>query len=101
MRRETIYGFFHGGDPREFRPDRECCSPKEIEAHQKACELFDAAEAAGVPLPDLECESGYQTLSDGSVVHVLKSSFGIGTYEMDMPETEEEWNAAMGDEDAP
>lgn len=99
MRREAIYGFFHGGDPREFSPDYESCSPKEIEAHQKACELFDAAESAGVPMPDLECESGWKTLSDGTVCHVLKSSFGIGTYMMDVPETEEEWNTAMGEEE--
>jgi hypothetical protein len=31
------------------------------------------------------------------VRHVLRSSFGIGTYQMDVPETEEEWNAAMND----
>jgi hypothetical protein len=59
--------------------------------------MFDAREAAGEPLPGLECESGWHTLADGTVIHVLKSSFGIGTYEMDMPETEAEWNAAMGE----
>lgn len=95
-----IYGFFHGGDPREFSPDVESCSEREVTAHRKACALFDAAEAAGQPLPGLDCESGWETLPDGTVRHVLKSSFGIGTYQMDVPETEEEWNAAMGAGDA-
>jgi hypothetical protein len=99
MRRETIYGFFHGGDPREFVPDTESCSEKEISAHRKACELFNAAEAAGLALPGLDCESGWETLPDGTARHVLKSSFGIGTYQMDVPETEEEWNAALSDEE--
>ena len=78
---EVIYGFFHGGDPRNFYPDYECCSPKEISDHKAACELWDQAEARGEePTPEA-CQSGWHTDPEtGARYHVLKSPYGIGTY---------------------
>lgn len=58
---EGGYGFFHGGDPRNFFPDGECCSPQEIENHKRACELWDEAEARGeTPEPEA-CPAGFMT----------------------------------------
>ncbi len=76
---EDGYGGFHGGDPRNFYPDCECCSEEEIENHRQACAAWDAAEAAGSKLEPEKCESGWQLLA-GSVVHVFQSRFGIGCY---------------------
>jgi hypothetical protein len=67
---QPMYGFFHGGDPREFHPDYESCSPQEIADHKAACEAADRDE----PKASLPCESGW--VAPG--VHVLRSSFGIG-----------------------
>ena len=44
---EVIYGFYHGGDPRKFSPDYECCSEKEIADHKAACKLWDDMETRG------------------------------------------------------
>lgn len=41
--REPSYGGFYGGDPRNFHPDHEACSAKEIEAHRQACIAADRA----------------------------------------------------------
>lgn len=78
---EVIYGFYHGGDPRKFFPDHECCSEKEIADHKAACKLWDEMEARGeTPTPE-KCESGWRTDPEtGAHYHVLKSRYGIGTY---------------------
>ena len=66
------YGFFCGGDPRDFVPDEESCSPEELAAHKKACEEADAEEKAR----KLSCPSGW--VAPG--IHVTRSPFGIGSY---------------------
>jgi hypothetical protein len=77
---QVVYGFYHGGDPREFHPDYECCSEKEIADHKAACALWNEMLAKGLtPTPEA-CESGWRTLPDGTRYHVLKSRYGIGTY---------------------
>lgn len=73
------YGFFSGGDPRNFFPDHESCSPEEIANHKRACE---AAEKHG--LTDLECPSFFFKDDNGNVGHVLKAPFGIGSYTIEM-----------------
>lgn len=86
---ELIYGFYHGGDPRKFEPDQECCSADEIDRHRRACILWNEMEAKGeIPTPE-KCESGWIYDDDGKpVMHILKSSYGIGVYEF--PDEEEE-----------
>lgn len=37
---QSVYGFFHGGDPRKFSPDEESSTEEERENHRKACEAF-------------------------------------------------------------
>ena len=77
----VVYGFFHGGDPRDFSPDAESCSEDEISRHRQACQLWDEAESRGeTPTPE-KCESGWiYDENNQPVMHVLRSSYGIGTY---------------------
>lgn len=70
------YGYYHGGDPRDFTPDSESCTPEELAAHKAACDAFDAAESAGTPMKPDPGGSGW--VAPG--VHVLKSNYGIGVY---------------------
>lgn len=65
----VVYGFFPGGDPREFCPDPECCTAEQLEAHEQACKL--AEQGVGLSV-DGGCE-----LMTGR-----RPPFGIGTYEV-------------------
>ena len=78
-RQESVYGGFHGGDPRDFHPDSECCSQTELSAHKLACELWYEAEAQGkTPEPE-DCPSGWLYDDDGkAIAHVLRCPYGIG-----------------------
>lgn len=74
----SVYGFFHGGDPRHFHPDSEDCSPQEIENHRKACEQADEADRLNAD-PGLPCPSGWIRDENGkAIAHVLRAPFGIG-----------------------
>lgn len=77
---EYGYGGFLGGDPRDFQPDSECCSPEELAAHKEACALFDTAEKEGRKIEELPCESGWV-----GNVHITKTRFGIGNYKIKVP----------------
>lgn len=72
---ESIYGFYHGQDPRTFSPDAECCSEKELEAHKAACEAAGRGEW-------FRDDSGCSCPRPG--VKLLKSSFGLGVYHVVM-----------------
>lgn len=73
-----VYGFFHGGDPRNFHPDCQDSSEVEIENHRKACELANRLESEGKPI-DLECPSGWVYDDAGKpIMHLLRAPFGIG-----------------------
>lgn len=72
---ESYYGYFVGGDPRDFHPDHESCTPEEIANHKSACEEANRLAAArGLP-----CPSGWMRVPGGGVAHVTRSPFGIGT----------------------
>lgn len=47
---EPTYGGFYGGDPRNFYPEAECCSEKELKAHADACSLANQMQAKGEKL---------------------------------------------------
>jgi hypothetical protein len=70
---ESFYGYFTGGDPRQFHPDAEECSPEELANHKRACEEANALESGR----NLECPSGWITWEGGGI-HVLNAPFGIG-----------------------
>lgn len=69
----SVYGYFTGGDPRDFFPDHESCSPEEIKKHREACEEADRLNAN----PNLPCPSFWIRTEHGCV-HVLRAPFGIG-----------------------
>ena len=64
---ESVYGYFPGGDPREFCPDPECNSAEELEAHRVACAKWDAGEQVELP-------GGCPTMTG------RPTSFGLGVY---------------------
>ena len=69
-----IYGFFTGGDPRDFTPDPECSTEEERATHKAACEARNADEA--VPfLPGTEST----TVSRDVYTHSARAGFGLGT----------------------
>lgn len=78
---ESGYGYFHGGDPRNFHPDYESCDKREIENHRKACDLWNDCESRGeTPEPE-KCPSGWIYDDNGkAIAHVLRSPYGIGCY---------------------
>ena len=69
------YGFYNGGDPRNFSPDGEN-TPEEIAAHKEACAKWTEAENAAKPSPDAPCPSGWITPN----IHVTCAPFGPGVY---------------------
>ena len=70
---QPMYGFFHGGDPREFHPDAECTTPEEWAAHKEACRKADELESAR----DLECPSGWIRTPEYTA-HVCRAPSGLG-----------------------
>lgn len=88
--KELTYGFFPGGstDPRTFKPDVESCRPDELAAHKAACEAWDRGER-----PVRFEVSG--RVSDGAIR--CGSAYGVGTYEVDMPDEEPEPGAEEED----
>lgn len=77
---KTGYGYFCGGDPRKFHPDHECCTPEEIAAHKAACEAWNRGEKVGPAM-----RSHWITDGEGKVIaHCSGSSYGIGTYQLEI-----------------
>ena len=68
---EWVYGPFHGGDPRDFFPDEECCTAEEIERHRLACEAWEKGE-------QVDRGPSCATQGDGSIWD--GTGFGIGTH---------------------
>jgi hypothetical protein len=69
------YGCFTGGDPRDFFPDAESCTPKELANWQQACDLANLLDSQRT----LPCPSGYVRDESGKVIaHITRVPFGIG-----------------------
>jgi hypothetical protein len=84
-RQEATYGFYHGGDPRKFYPDPECCTADELKRHETACKLWNEAEARGETPTQEKCPSGFVFDEKGKCVgHVLSSTYGMGTTVIDI-----------------
>lgn len=72
------YGFFPGGDPREFFPEAESCTAAELAAHKEACERWERGETKD------EGHSGRLIeLPGGGAAIACGHRFGIGTYSME------------------
>ena len=74
MGKQVVYGYPCVSDPNDFIPDRECCSPAEIETHRQACANFGK--------PSYVPNKGSFSEHDESghlVRHVCRTSWGIGT----------------------
>ena len=74
--RESMYGSYHGGDPREFMPDVECNTPEEIAAHKAACESWDRGE-------HVEAEHGRCDIRT-NMICCSYGAFGLGVYTIEM-----------------
>ena len=85
----TLYGPFMGGDPRDFTPDEEMCTPEEISAWETACEEWNRGEG-------VDREPGCQTMGDGSAVS--GTGFGLGTTIRKCAEREEARRVLAGKE---
>ena len=46
---QQVYGFFHGGDPRDFTPDYDLCTPEEIARWQADVARAEAGENITAP----------------------------------------------------
>lgn len=82
MAKQIGYGFFPGGDPRDFTPDSECCTAEEKAAWKEACEQWNRGEK-------VVCEGSHRWLVDreGNVIGTATvSGFGIGIYTYDEEE---------------
>lgn len=77
---ESVYGYFSGGDPRDFFPDAGDCTPEELENHRMACIEATKYEAKR----RLECPSYFLVDDEGWRAHVLKAPFGIGVQNIKM-----------------
>jgi hypothetical protein len=79
---QVTYGYFPGGDPREFTPDEESCTPNEIEAWKLACELVESGE---VKLVSGQHHWPVFDKLGVCIGHTTHSPFGIGTYTYNDP----------------
>jgi hypothetical protein len=76
---ESVYGFYHGQDPRTFSPDGESCTPEELARHKEACDALNRGETIA---PD---SSGCHHAEIGGNSAILCSTtMGVGAYEVVM-----------------
>jgi hypothetical protein len=79
---DVSYGFFPGGDPREFHPDPESSTEEEREAHRLACEAAESGEKTN---ESPACQ--WLVSEDGqSAAVVTHGKFGLGTYTVSEPQ---------------
>lgn len=91
MAKQMMYGHCPGGiDPRTFSPDYELCTEQEIQNWQDDCAAWDRGEN-----PEAPPSGRWVDFPDGTQMHVLAPRYGIGMYEYDDGEPEEE----MSDDD--
>ncbi len=71
------YGHFGSGDPRDFEPDMELCTPEEVERWKADKARAEAGETVIAP------PAGEWVTPD---MHILAPKYGIGTYKYRLPE---------------
>lgn len=78
---QSYYGFFHGGDPRNFSPDPECSTAEELEQHKADCAAWEAGNNVErhVHAPLLA--------ADGKCIgHTTTAHYGLGVNVFEDPE---------------
>lgn len=81
---EWAYGSFHGGDPRDFKPDPECSTDEERKAWREACAKAKKDDKAR----SLDDTHRWLPLEKGGAMHVQLSGFGLGSYRWRNPKAE-------------
>lgn len=77
---ESMYGFFPGGDPRDFSPVGDDDSTETERAnHRLACEAWDKAQAMGLPPPKSEADC-IHIGAPGLEVILTRAQYGLGVY---------------------
>ena len=84
----VTYGYFPGGDPREFTPDEECATADEMERYKADCAAWERGEAVdrGGPhvgindRPDVQDAMEAARGTRPTVGWVTVSHYGLGTY---------------------
>jgi hypothetical protein len=66
------YGYFGGGDPRDFTPDPDCSTEAERAAHKAACDAWN--RGAGAPVDGAHDER----VEGDAVVVSTRAVFGLG-----------------------
>lgn len=82
---DSSYGYFYGGDPRDFRPDHECSTEDERKRHAEDCAKWNAGDhidrgpdhKPGAPAEGETFDTALMV--DEVVVHHHKASYGLGT----------------------
>lgn len=81
---QTSYGSFLGGDPREFSPDPECCTPEEMERHAADCASWEAGNHVDRGPNHLPLGTPTETPPDaivhyrGGGGHITVNHYGLG-----------------------
>lgn len=83
------YGYYPGGDPRNFHPDPECCTEEEVAKHKAACQAWDRGETPDPGGPHVAITGeGLKYTDRAGVEHIATSGhltvahYGLGTYTM-------------------
>jgi hypothetical protein len=77
---DSGYGYFPGGDPRDFSPDPDASTEAERTAHKVACDAWDRGERPVTPGPHEHFQEGE---TNG---WITRSFFGLGVYNMEDPD---------------
>lgn len=75
---ESTYGYYPGGDPRNFFPDNESCTSDELEAHRLACRAWDRGEQ-----PDPGGAHIALGLPGEVIGWVTRAYYGVGIYSIE------------------
>jgi hypothetical protein len=73
---DVQYGFFNGGDPRDFNPDLECCSEEEVARWHEAVSSWNI----GARVEYAGSHFWIHDANDKIIGSGTNATFGIGTY---------------------
>jgi hypothetical protein len=84
--KQTKFGLFPGGDPRNFQPDASICTDAQVSNWRNACDAWNHADASGQILSDLPSEE----VCEPTVTDYATASFGAGIFEIGKAASEPE-----------